>query len=282
MPRFERIARPAAAKLAEQEAAARLAAARARAPVPHEHRAVRRARITAAQLAGALLSAAAAVALLHALQPVVDSAWREQLLFWSGHLQTHVALGPAGGIELLGGAGAMHAAGLPEILAVSSATLLVWASSLLLPDPMTPVSYFLRILCVVQWSAVAFYVFAGDRFPYTLAWHLDAMLACGRASMLAAAILMPLSEGLLGVPLHVRAAHLLLVLAYFTLLVPHGLLMHAWLLEHGSILLMPLLYLAFGTLLHVLVFVALLSWMLSGAAALDGAPRSSSPAPEAR
>ena len=279
LPRFERVARPATANLAEHEAAGRLAAARARGPVRHEHRAVRRARVTPTQVAGALLSAAAALALLHALQPLIDSAWREQLQFWSVRLQTHVALGPAGGIEAPGGAGSVHAAGLVEMVAVTSATLLVWAGTRLLPDAMTPVSYFLRILCAVQLSAVVFFLFAGDRFPYTIARHLDAMLACGRASMVAAAILTPLSEGLLGVPLHVRAAHLLLVLAYFTLFVPHGLLMHAWLLEHASILLMPLLYLAFGALLHVLVLVALLSWMLSGAAAVDRAPRSRPAAP---
>ena len=267
--RFQRAGPAAAAEGALHEATARLAAARARAPARHEHRAVRRARVTGGQAASALLSAAAAVALLHQLRPAIDSAWRELLLFWDVPLQLHVALDATGAIDAGAAAGRLQAAGLTEIIVAGIATLLAWAGTLFLRDPMTPVIYVVRILCGVQFTAALFFLFAGDRFPYTLASHLDALLASGRATMLAATILLPLTEGLLGVALHVRVAHLLLVLAYFAVLIPHELLMHAWLLEHGSIVLMPLLYLAFGTLLHVLLLVALLSWLLSGAAAVD-------------
>jgi Kef-type K+ transport system membrane component KefB len=57
-------------------------------------------------------------------------------------------------------------------------------------------------------------------------------------------------------------------LAYFALMLPHKTLLQVWLLEHLSILFMPLLFLCFGALLDLWIFVALYAWLASTTPAL--------------
>ncbi len=60
-----------------------------------------------------------------------------------------------------------------------------------------------------------------------------------------------------------KAALTALVLAYFALAFPMQYLVHALLLQHLSLLAMPLLYLVCGVFLDVMMFVALYSWGMS-------------------
>jgi len=46
-------------------------------------------------------------------------------------------------------------------------------------------------------------------------------------------------------------------------MLPHQWLLHAWLLEHLSILFMPVLFLCMGTLLDLWIFVAIYAWLAS-------------------
>jgi Kef-type K+ transport system membrane component KefB len=46
-------------------------------------------------------------------------------------------------------------------------------------------------------------------------------------------------------------------------MLPHKLLLQAWLLEQLSILFMPVLFLCFGSLLDLWIFVALYAWLAS-------------------
>jgi hypothetical protein len=255
----------AAAASAARDAGARLAASRARSSGTAEHRALRRAHLDARRVAGAMASALAMLVLMVLLQPLLDEAWRGLLRFWGARIQLDLVLAASGRIELPPAALPLARPGLVEFGTVGSAMVLLYATTLLFPDPLTPWKYLLRFFCLLQATALLFFLVPGTRFPYTLGWHLNGLLGTGRAVMLAGVLLTPLLEGLLGVRLSMRMGHAALMLAYFALLIPHELLVHAWLLQRGSILLMPLLYLGGGALLHVTVFVALLSWMLSSA-----------------
>ena len=84
---------------------------------------------------------------------------------------------------------------------------------------------------------------------YGFMWVIPPMLALG--------------WGLLQVPLHQKLIVPCLVLAYFALMLPHKWLLQAWLLEHLSILFMPVLFFAFGSLLDLWIFVAVYAWLAS-------------------
>jgi len=143
------------------------------------------------------------------------------------------------------------------------ASVLVFAVSFLLPVRFTPLRYFLRLLCVVQATAILFFAFSADPFPYRLQDHVFVLLSAGL-------VVMGLVPLVLGLTLHVfdlafwkKLLLTLAILAHLALFVPLQVLVHVWLVMHGSALVMPVLFLVFGLLLDVLVFVSFYGWALS-------------------
>lgn len=139
----------------------------------------------------------------------------------------------------------------------------VFALSFLLPERFTPLRYFLRLLVLVQASAVLFFGFAPDPFPYRLEDHVYILLTAGL-------VVMGLVPLLLGLTLHVfdlalwrKLVLTVLIVAHLAVFVPLNALLHVWLILHGTAVLMPVLFLVFGLLLDVFVFVAFYGWALS-------------------
>ena len=155
---------------------------------------------------------------------------------------------------------------LPDVAALRIATVvsvLVFAASFLLPVRFTPLRYFLRLLVVVQSTAILFFAFAADPFPYRLQDHVFVLLSAGL-------VVMGLVPLVLGLTLHVfdlafwkKLLLTLAILTHLTIFIPLQVLVHVWLVLHGSALVMPVLFLVFGLLLDVLVFVSFYGWALS-------------------
>jgi hypothetical protein len=135
--------------------------------------------------------------------------------------------------------------------------------SFLLPERFTPLRYFLRLLVLVQTSAVLFFGFAPDPFPYRLEDHVFILLTAGL-------VVMGLVPLLLGLTLHVfdlalwrKLVLTVLILGHLALFIPLNALVHVWLILQGTAVLMPVLFLVFGLLLDVFVFVTFYGWALS-------------------
>lgn len=142
-------------------------------------------------------------------------------------------------------------------------TLLVFVSSYLISEENLPWIYLLRLLALVQSTALVYFGFAAARFPHDLASYTVGMLFFGT-------ILIGLLPPILGFTYYMfdfglMQKVLLTALAgtYLTLLIPLQYMLHVYIL-HKSILFMPLLYFAFGPFLDVLVFVSFYSWGMSG------------------
>lgn len=139
----------------------------------------------------------------------------------------------------------------------------VFLLSFLLPQRFIPLRYFLRLLVLVQGSAILFFALARDPFPYRLEDHVFLLLSAGL-------VVMGLAPLLLGLTLHVFDLALwrklllsVLLLAHLAVFVPLNALVHVWLVMHGTAILMPVLFLVFGLLLDVFVFVTFYGWALS-------------------
>jgi predicted membrane protein len=65
------------------------------------------------------------------------------------------------------------------------------------------------------------------------------------------------------IPLAKKAVVTLLMLAYFCVFAPTQLLVHAICLHLFSALMLPLLYVVFGAILYVMLFIAFYSWAMS-------------------
>ena len=143
------------------------------------------------------------------------------------------------------------------------ATILLFGVTFLLPIRLIPLRSFLRLLAAVQGSAILFFAFSAESFPYRLQDHVFVLLSAGL-------VVMGLVPLVLGLTLHVfdlgfwkKLFLTLAVLTHLVLFVPLQVLVHFWLVLHGTALVMPVLFLVFGLLLDVLVFVAFYGWALS-------------------
>lgn len=142
-------------------------------------------------------------------------------------------------------------------------SLAVVAASFLLPDRFTPLRYFLRLLALLQGSSIFYFAVSAESFPYRLTDHVFVLESAGL-------VVMGLVPLVLGFTLHVFDLALwkkllltLAILVHLAVFVPLQVLVHIWLVVHGTAVVMPVLFLVFGLLLDVLVFVAFYGWGLS-------------------
>jgi hypothetical protein len=241
-----------------------LAQARARSPGT-THRALRSVRLTAADVLHAVAIGAFLVGLLTWAESTLMGWWHDLMLFWAGHLGIPLyradedpglfAWRPASG----------DSQGVTPAVATGTATVMLalLASTFWMKDALTPLKCLVRTLCGLQLTALLYFMFVPALFPYTVAGHLQSMLNTGYGVMIAMAVLLALGYCVLHIPLHQKRLHPALVLAYFAVMVPHVTVLHALVLQHLSVLFMPILYLCFGIVFDVMVFVALYSWLAS-------------------
>ncbi len=143
------------------------------------------------------------------------------------------------------------------------ASLGVLLLSFLLPQRFTPLRYLLRLLVVIQATAILFFWQSAEPFPYRIADHVFILLTAGL-------VVMGLVPLVLGLTLHVfdlafwrKVLLTVLIIGHLALFVPLNVLIHVWLLLHATAVVMPVLFLVFGLLLNVFIFVAFYGWALS-------------------
>lgn len=139
----------------------------------------------------------------------------------------------------------------------------LWAITFFFSDRFHPLKVILRALCLIQATACIFFLVSPAHFPYTVNQHMHALLDMGYGLMLATGPMLALGWGILAPSRTQKILVPLGVLAYFACMLPHKVLLHAWLLVHGSALFMPILFLSFGTLFDLWVFIALYAWLAS-------------------
>ncbi len=213
-----------------------------------------------------LLLSAVPLALLAWLKPWLMTLWQAVFTGWSA------LLGLSVNAVLNDSRSAIAWTTLADGSLAPSNTSLVWnlsglAATWLLSgffsDRFYPLKTSLRALCLIHLSACLFFIWAPASFPYSISKHLQALMDLGYGFMWVIPPMLALGWGLLKVPVWQKVLVPCGVLAYFALMLPHKLLLQAWLLEQLSILFMPVLFLCFGSLLDLWIFVALYAWLAS-------------------
>ena len=143
------------------------------------------------------------------------------------------------------------------------AALAVLLLSFLLPQRLLPLRYFLRLLVLLQGTAILFFALSRDPFPYRLEDHVFILLTAGLVVMGLAPLLLGLTLHVFDLPFWRKLLLTLLLLGHLAVFVPLNVLVHVWLILHGTALVMPVLFLVFGLLLDVFVFVTFYGWALS-------------------
>jgi small-conductance mechanosensitive channel len=134
-------------------------------------------------------------------------------------------------------------------------------------NAMFPLKYPLRILSVLQLITLAYFWWTPSSFPYSIARHSEEIMTIGYVMMLATPVMLAMGYYILNQGLAGKIFHTLLILAFLAVMVPHQVLAQAFLMQHFSVLFMPIFYICFGAVFDALVFVALYSWVVSKAPA---------------
>lgn len=143
------------------------------------------------------------------------------------------------------------------------ATAALALAGMLFRGRFTPLAYLLRALAVVQLSAQLFFAFTPPPFPYALPVYHSGFLACGVVVLLLIPFLVGGTFFVFGFSLWRKLALVLMLLLHLAVLFPLQSMVHVWWIWHGSFLAMPVLFLVFGLLLDVFVYVALYGWGMS-------------------
>lgn len=235
------------------------------------HRAITALKVTPYLLAQAVLLPVLLCALLVALKPTLLEFWRDCIVFWSEGLGL-----PFGNASQLSSAGSMEVLlstaltstpmpGSTTLWVTALVSLLGVAVSYVMTGARVPLKYPLRIVCVVQLVAVAYFWWWPTSFPYTIVRHSEELMTIGYVVMLATPVMLAVGYYLLNQSLGIKLFYTALILLFFTVMIPHQVLAHAVILQHMSVLFMPVLYICFGAVFDALVFVALYSWAASNA-----------------
>lgn len=209
--------------------------------------------------------------LIYGFREPLYNFWRSYLLTWARWLQ--LPLQPAEmssrqdqlGLSWLPAAGDLGLSTTTGAALAAGVIVVAWALSLRLRGRWLPAQYLIRVLCVVQALALLYFWFAPMPFPHQLLSHVTDLLDAGFLLMLAIPVLMAMGYYPLQISWQAKVVHTLLILLFFVVMVPQQALVHLLILQHLSVVFMPVLYLCFGALFDMMVFVALYAWAASTA-----------------
>jgi len=155
----------------------------------------------------------------------------------------------------LPGTGTLWIAGI-----VSAALLLL---SFPLPERFTPLKYFLRLIALLEGIAIAFFALRPASFPYQLQDHVFILLTAGLVVMALVPVILGFTLHVFDLALWKKALLTVALLVHLAVFIPLQALVHLAIVLRASAVVMPVLFLLFGLLPDVLIFVAFYGWALS-------------------
>ena len=157
-------------------------------------------------------------------------------------------------------------AGWPTARDMQTGWLFIGVLSLLgvtLRGRLLPFGYLLRALAVIQLTAQVWFWLAPPPFSYTLPDYISGLLVCGVVILLLAPFLVAFTFHIFDFLLWQKVYMVSLLLGHLAIMLPLQAAVHAWIIHRGSLLAMPMLFLVFGVLLDVFVYVSLYGWGMS-------------------
>jgi hypothetical protein len=154
-------------------------------------------------------------------------------------------------------------------IATAVVTALAGIGTFALPQRFLPLAFVIRAIVFVQGTALAYFYFIPERFPYAIADYTLGGLWVGFILVATVPLLFGLTFYIFDFGIHVEVGFTLLVMLHLAVLLPFQYVLHAYLLHRFSLLLMPVLFTFFGLVIEVLLCIALYGWGVSWNAAVD-------------
>ena len=156
----------------------------------------------------------------------------------------------------------------PVWIATAIVTAVAAIGTFALPERFLPLAFVIRAVVFVQSTALAYFYFIPERFPYAVADYTMGGLWVGFILVAAVPLLFGLTFYIFDFGIHIEIGLTLLVMLHLAVLLPFQYVLHAYLLHHFSLLLMPVLFTFFGLVIEVLICIALYGWGVSWNAAV--------------
>lgn len=216
----------------------------------------------------ALLLPVLFVAIIWLFLPMILDLWDGVLSFWMRHLyHGQVAYSP----QVLLGQDVYVP--YPLLEAETPSRFAVWANliicvlvflvSFLLPRRAMPITYLFRTLMLIQSSASIDRLVSPQFFPYTLQLYLVDSIMNGVYILIMMPPLLGLVYYIFNFSLSRKIGLTCMIIGYYLLFLPCHYMLHAYLIHEYTLLFLPILYIFFGTLLEVLMFVCIYSYGMS-------------------
>ncbi len=239
--------------------------------VIRRHRALHRLEFRRASLLHPLILLVGSYGLLLVTAGLITDLWAWEFGFWLTRLelpagletQTRALFGPLAyrlSIPRL-------VATLPDVdtlrLCVAVCALLMLLAFMTMRGRMLPLGYLLWGACLVQLMSVGVFWFAPEAFNHTLASHIANGLEYALVLVFFVPLLLSFSFYVFEYSLIKKAFGTLLIMLGIVLVVPYQYLAHVMIIHAGGLVLMPVLYVLFGLLFDIAVFIALYAWAVS-------------------
>jgi hypothetical protein len=237
-----------------------------------QHRAIYRLKLTPVVLLQLVFLPIFFCSLLFWIKPYLFLFWRQCIYFWSVFLNFPLSI-PSNGLGLtdstqlglvwMGGSMNGYMPTSLQLGVTSIMTGLAFLVTFKMRGAMLPIKYAIRILATVMLVSIAYFFVVPTQFPYSIMSHMHDIANLGFVLLVSSPVMLALGYYVFPFSLTTKIKHTALILLYFTILIPHQIVLHILVLQHLSLLFMPILYICFGTLFDVLIFVALYSWAAS-------------------
>lgn len=144
-----------------------------------------------------------------------------------------------------------------------------------------PIGYLLRAVAILQATAQLWFTFASPPF-YSLPDYTAGLLTSGVVILVLSPFLVAFTFHIFDFALWHKLLMASLLLLHLSVLLPLQVTVHAWVIHRASLLAMPIMFLLFGILLDVFVYVSLYGWGMSwrSGGVLDALDRRPPPRPE--
>lgn len=154
----------------------------------------------------------------------------------------------------------------PSLIHLVTAGLIVAVvliATFLFSDRLIPLAYLLRAACVIQITAIFYFALASPPFPYDLDAYTWGLLRAGIVILLLTPFLFALTVNPYNMPLVRKLFITLITMAHLSVFMPLQMLIHVYIVQHFTFMMMPVLFFMFGLILDVLIIIAFYSWGIS-------------------
>ena len=239
--------------------------------VIRRHRALHRLEFRRASLLHPLILLVGSYGLLLVTADLITALWSWEFSFWLPHLdlpaaletQTRTLFGPlAYRVSFPQWIARMPSLDALRVSVVACALLMLLAF-FTMRGRVLPLGYLLWGACLVQFMSAGLFWLAPQAFNHSLASHVANGLEYALVLVFFVPLLLSFSFYVFEYSLLKKAVGTALIMLGIVVVVPYQYLAHVVLIDAGSLLLMPLLYVLFGLLFDIAVFIALYAWVVS-------------------